>query len=399
MPLTSIHRARRPRLDAATVSYLFTLALIAVPGVAVLKFLAIVATLIFGTLRKDFATRGVVIGYLALISLMLGYLIATGRHVSPVDRDGHLIRIFSFYAVFACLTYARHGFSTQWALDKVCVSATTIMAALKVGILCTVVVFGYSLDDAMNVFGFESVTAGIGESLFRLQFPSDFVVLFLLAIYVGGRSRATDLLFIASLGVVVFLSFSRFIFLCFFVGIAIRYIWMRRADLITLISAALVLGALVAFSGVLIDRFVGEGSEDSDSVRIEQIEKLVDEIELHPLFGAGLGASVPGFLRSETIPYSYEVQWHATVMQLGLVGTGLLLLNVLLAVFWGIRMSRSRLCLAILVAMWVAAGFTNPFITSLGSAVGLSLARRRARLVEPQGTRRWRLASTASRRP
>lgn len=357
-----------------------TLSLVAVPGLAAAKFVALIATLTFGTLRGDFRCRGLVVGYLAMLTLSFAYAAALIHQVYQADRDAHLVRVFSFYAAFACITYVREGFKTTYSIDNSCIAAAVIMALFKIAILLAVDLFGYSLPDALEWLGFESVTLKISESIFRLQFPSDFIVLFLLACYTGRKSVFTDVLFISAIGVVVFLSFSRFIFLCFFIGLLVRAIWIRKVDLITVISAGILLVAIFSFSDVLIERFVGEGSNVSDEIRVEQIQELTREIQYNPIFGSGLGSSVPNFVRSETLPYSYEIQWYATVMQFGFFGTTILIISVLLMILWGIRGARAIVCLSLLIAMWIVAGFTNPFITSLGSAVGLSLARRRAQV-------------------
>ena len=385
-PIRHLTAKRDKRLRSKALSVLFfliALALVAVPGSATLKFALLVAVLVVGTLGGDFQMRGWVIGALAVLSMGLAYLVALVHQVAGADRDAHLLRIFSFYAAFATLFYIRRAFMTPASIDRLCLYSTLLMAAFKIGILIAVNLFGISLIQALDILGFESVTLMIRENIFRLQFPSDFIVLFLLACYSGRRSAVSDILFVVAVGVVVFLSFSRFIFLCFFVGLFVRMVWTGRADLITGISGVLLLGTVISFGDVLVERFVGEGSDVSDDIRVEQVQQLTRQITVNPVFGSGVGASVPNFTRSESLPYSYEVQWYATLMQFGVIGTAALLLNVTLAVMWRIRGEKSRFCLAVLLAMWVFAGFTNPFITSLGSAVGLSIARRRAQLASP----------------
>lgn len=354
--------------------------LVAIPSLGMLKVALLAMGFAVGTIRGDFNNRGWVIGALAVLGLFLAYFVALLNDVSPDDRLNQFVRVASFYAVFACMHYARHDIRTRSTMDNTCMAIVSLMAGVKIGMWVAVFFFGYSLETVMGFFGFETVTLDIGLNLFRLQFPGDFVCLFLIACYSGGRSRFRDLVFLLAVGVVVFLSFSRFIFVCFFVGLAVRALWLKKFDFVALVGIALLCLVLALFGGELVDRFVGEGAQESDETRIEQIQELTADIALHPFFGRGIGAAVPNYTRSETLPFSYEAQWYATVMQFGLVGTMLMIGTVLSTTLRGIRHRRSVSCVAILLMLWLTAGFTNPFITSLGSAVGLALTRQRAYL-------------------
>lgn len=354
--------------------------LVAVPGLAALKLVAVLATVVVGTIRYSFRGLGLFVGMSVVASLGLAYLVGAFNDVPADNRLNHLTRVASFYAVFAAAYWVRNSFSTPEKLDRLCLSIALTMASIKVAIWFAIFSLDFSLVEVMNFLGFETVTLPIGLNLFRLQFPSDFICLFLLAVYFGRRSTLRDVLFVVSVSVVIFFSFSRFIFICFFAGLIVRCIWLKQWDMIATFAALVLCGVLAVFGEELVERFAGEGSTMSDDTRIEQTEALVADIRLHPLLGRGIGAAVPNFSRSESLPFSYEVQWYATVMQFGWFGTLALMANVFAIVLVGVRRARTALCVVLLASFWIAAGFTNPFVTSIGSAVGLAIAKQRVRL-------------------
>lgn len=65
---------------------------------------------------------------------------------------------------------------------------------------------------------------------------------------------------------------------------------------------------------------VFSGGDYGDSKRIEQFNHLLAAWADSPVIGAGLGASVPGYIRSEETPWSYELTYMALLFQTGLLG-------------------------------------------------------------------------------
>lgn len=66
-----------------------------------------------------------------------------------------------------------------------------------------------------------------------------------------------------------------------------------------------------------------EGAEESNNIKLEQMKKLTEKWLKSPLFGWGYGSYVEGYLRSETSPFSYEMQLFALLMKIGIVGIGI----------------------------------------------------------------------------
>lgn len=62
-----------------------------------------------------------------------------------------------------------------------------------------------------------------------------------------------------------------------------------------------------------------EGDE-SAYARKEQYSALIEAWKRNPIFGAGHGAAAPGSLRSEEMPWAYELSYIALLFQTGIVG-------------------------------------------------------------------------------
>jgi hypothetical protein len=108
----------------------------------------------------------------------------------------------------------------------------------------------------------------------------------------------------------------------------------------------------------------------SNSIRNEQFFAMLAGWERSPLLGAGLGASVPGFVRDEAMPWAYELSYMLLLFDTGLLG--FIAYAIALAwIFWmGLVMIRSAdeiglYMLPTLVGMscFLIANATNPYLS------------------------------------
>jgi hypothetical protein len=114
---------------------------------------------------------------------------------------------------------------------------------------------------------------------------------------------------------------------------------LRRRTTARLLRTALAVGLLasasIAFLGYfsdiswegMADRFsagfaFSDSTNVSASARSEQYEALTDRIVEHPFFGAGFGATDFHSVRSEVMPWAYELYYIALIFQTGIVGFG-----------------------------------------------------------------------------
>jgi O-Antigen ligase len=347
---------------------------VALPGFATVKAAVIIGYWTYCLVRAGFKTSSTV-WFISVIANLLSWCIIASVHtVDRADTINQCSRILIFFLVLGIGVYAARSLELEEGkLDSLIFNIVFLAMILKIIILALVLSGLVTLEAVEKFIGFESVTDLIGLGLQRLQFPSDIVILFLLPCYVGGKSKTKDAIFLLSISIVVLLSFSRFLFGGYLLCLGVRYLWIRRVDLISWFSVLVILLLSVIFFATLSERFSGEGSDDSDSARGEQIRYLDDVISSYPILGTGIGSSVIGYQRSGTIPFSYEVQWYAMTMQFGFLGIAWFGANLVIVLFIGAKNRRQALSFAIILFIWIAAGFTNPYVTSLGSAFGFTI--------------------------
>jgi O-antigen ligase len=78
-----------------------------------------------------------------------------------------------------------------------------------------------------------------------------------------------------------------------------------------------------------------------DSPRREQFQALTHAWAQHPFLGAGLGASTTGSVRSETMPWAYELYYVALLFQTGLVGVAAYAAGVSWIYIMGVKVIRA----------------------------------------------------------
>jgi hypothetical protein len=145
-----------------------------------------------------------------------------------------------------------------------------------------------------------------------VAWPATLSVFFLL--FVSGR-RALFVALILSVLIGFFI---------FFLG---RSEVKTRRRLYWVLLAAAVLGAvatfLTKFSPAAMIQSVGTDLFSSHSVRARSGDALVKSWLQSPIIGHGLGALVPGSVRSKTRPWNFELQYHMMLNSLGVIGVAI----------------------------------------------------------------------------
>jgi hypothetical protein len=347
---------------------------IALPGFATAKAAAIVGFWAYYLVKAGFKASSAIWFLSVSANLLIWSMVGSAHTVVEADIINQCSRILIFFMVLGIGVYtARTVKLEDGKLDGLILRTAILAAILKIMILILVLGGWYTLEDVQKYLGFETVSNFIGLGLQRLQFPSDVVILFLLPCYVGGKKKIKDATFLLGVTVIVLLSFSRFLFVGYLLCLVVRYLWIRKIDLISWFSVIVIVLLGTMFFVNLSERFSGEGTSESDSTRVEQVAYLEGAISSYPLLGTGIGSSVVGYKRSETMPFSYEVQWYAMTMQFGLLGIAWFCANLIAVLFTSVNSRRQWLPFAAIFLIWIASGFTNPYITSLGGAFGFSI--------------------------
>jgi hypothetical protein len=351
-----------------------TILCVAIPGFAALKALCILCLWAYTTSVGSVRTGSIVWFLSVILNVAFCCEVAFLHDVPPVDTGNQLSRVVLFFLSLGVgASIADSQVFDRRTTDKLILWLAFISAILKVLILGAILSGRITLEAAQKGLGFETVTDDIGFGLQRLQFPSDIALIFFVACYFGGRRKLIDILFLLSITISVFLSFSRYLFAAYALCLVIRFVRVKKLDTVSVaaLSSILIIGAI--FSVTLFSRFSSRGAQDSDSTRTEQIAYLTEVIVQHPFFGTGMGSSINGYKRSGTIPFSYEVQWYALAMQFGFLGLAWFLVNMVAPLSICCKSPRKTSVFLVVFLLWLLAGFTNPFIISLGSAFGLSI--------------------------
>jgi O-Antigen ligase len=263
--------------------------------------------------------------------------------------------------------------------------AVFALAVMKIVLVTAPFIFAADIIEGIqSVFGAGSLLSGdIAFGIFRMQFSSDilapFAIFALLTPSVSGvrfgRIFTSVILFIVLAS--GFIAFSRYIWFLFAVAIIAAMILERNFKMSAILAVAVLLIGVSLydfFDAAFVVRFQSEGAAISDDLRVEQSKALIDQFKIHPILGAGLGASAKAVIRHDTLFYSYELQWLAFLMQFGMVGVcGLALLVGMSARDLVMSRHAGKLLITLLFLLWLASGFTNPYLTTSFAGVTFAL--------------------------
>lgn len=337
-----------------------------------MKLVAVVALWCYLMVGDSFTVAAALWFISVLLNLLIGAQVGAVFQGVPLnDVLNHFLRLILFFIALGIGSYAasRCSVSQRW-LDRLIFIVAAGMMLFKL-IFVLALLAGVSLDRIQALFGFDTVTSDIGFGLQRLQFPSDIIAPFLIACYVGGEKKWRDFILLLCIAGVILLSFSRYLFAFYLLCTFLRAIWIKKADFITVLNIIVSVACVIVLYQSLLARFASADSAVSDQIRVDQIHYLKMGIKNFPLFGTGIGSKAHDYLRSESTPYFYEAQWYATTMQMGFIGLFWYVVNLLLAVYVPLR--KNYVVFTIIFLVWTSSGFTNPFLTGLGSAFGLAI--------------------------
>lgn len=245
-----------------------------------------------------------------------------------------------------------------------------------------------NLWSLMETLGIRFMSMDIYGALPRFQTSIDIVTPFLLFFFLQAPrfeivwSRTFKTVYLTVTLLAIFLSFSRFLTFIAIVSLVLHTLTLSSGKLLRILPLFLVgVGLFVSWIGidniyfVFERRFLSSDTFQSDQVRSYQIQALMNEFSKYPILGKGLGGFADESIRDPALPYSYEVQWAASLMQFGIVGLTILLipLGIITSKILWRPLTKEKIALFVLFFGWLAAGFTNPFLLSLASGIIYSL--------------------------
>jgi len=275
-----------------------------------------------------------------------------------------------------------------WSVAGVAVLKILILAyCLESGIPVSVVMNRIGDSFGIKLMSFDLNEADPGVIGSRIMFSSDlllapscFAAIAARRILGFGRPRMMVLLGLYLISAV--LSFSRFhwaycagaILLGFLVAKGEK--WMMVLVIATGVGTAL---SIPAIWDILALRFASNVVSDSDAPRRTQIAALKTFFWNAPLLGHGWGTFPRDCIRSELLPYAYEVELVALLGQIGIVGV----LALFLLACWYFKPlfrwrgggTAYRMALVCLLTVFLLGGLTNPMLLTSISSVSYGLLR------------------------
>lgn len=129
----------------------------------------------------------------------------------------------------------------------------------------------------------------------------------------------------------------------------------------------------IDFLSTLASRFSSASTTDSDSIRNIQFSFLWEGFNSRPLFGYGTGSYVREYIRSESMPFSYELEYLSFLYQFGIIGFILIFLPLIFS-FWSysfknIENKNIKILLFVSLILWLIRPFFNPSFLSSNSGI------------------------------
>lgn len=233
----------------------------------------------------------------------------------------------------------------------------------------------------------------IGNFMFyRLMVSNDYIPFVFFSFYLYDKNKITNKIFmIVVMSIYTFIIFSRIIIVQFIIILVVSLYcyFMENKDafekykikLLALCSFGFIMLLFLTFKtnliGALIFRFSGNSTTISDSIRIEQKNELFNGINKSIFVGHGTGSYIKDYIRSETTPYTYELEYLSFLFQFGILGSLLIIVPTIYE-FFDICLKKTitkqmKLLVLINLLLWVIKPLFNPGFISSNSGIIVAL--------------------------
>lgn len=282
------------------------------------------------------------------------------------------------------------------------INVLTFIAGCKLLILLIAFVKGLpvsavvqSISDFFNIM---IMTLDVDNTaLARINFPSDSIlpiaVFYLASIIFSGKATRKDYIITSLILFSLLISMSRYQWAASAVSVFLSMLIYFRKKKALMSFAAILIAAFGAFSipsvnALIMERFDTKQTSFSDGVRDIQQAAIYRQIDQSPLMGHGIGYFIPTLVRSHDVPYAYELQAPALVMQVGIIGTVMLIAVLFVPLLYAARRLGflSGFCYIMVGVFWIGASFFNPalFSSSGGAALLLMYCLPEAKSLSPK---------------
>lgn len=212
---------------------------------------------------------------------------------------------------------------------------------------------------------------------FRMSFGGDIVVIFTLYFFLINDvlrslvTKAFEGTFILNGILFSLLTFTRFYWIVILFALIVflaRNATIKYLSYIIFMAFLLFLVNWEVFVGLFENLIVRLLDFKSTDVKAEQSRFLISAWEEAPLMGRGISFYVPEYFRGMREPYTYEVQWLALLMQIGIVG----LMGVgyyMSKIIPNNLLNKKNILISVGYLFFILSAFTNPYLFVSSSAV------------------------------
>lgn len=328
----------------------------------------------------------------SLLFLLVWLSISMLRDTTPLNSAWDQFKIFWLTISFVIISsyLFKENLISFEKLLKIAIYANFAYSLAKVVMVILLVLGFFDMLGTMAQWGFRFMSMDITGKIPRFQTSMDIATPFLLFFFLKGDrfgitwSKKFRVFYLLISWCAILLSFSRFLAFVGIISLLLHAFSERNSLSVLMRSFAIFLFCvLIGVTWIGVDqsyaiiekRLYSKANYTSDLVRQQQISALLEEYEEAPFIGKGLGSYAPKMIRDKQLRYSYEVQWIAFLMQFGVVGIACFLaaLGLVAIKILSVPWTRQKIALFALFLVWLASGFTNPFLISLSSGIMYTL--------------------------
>lgn len=373
---------------AANTYYLFVTLFIVFPSslfsplkitVLLLLLISMLGVISLGKIsKKDFLLLLFTFLFL-LVHLLVGFFKGTVL----IEQSLMAFRVFSTFFILLFITYyyGKKKVISFSKLIKVVFYSSFIYLILKLLLTICMMFFGLGAITVKNLMPGVVIQQFYGNPFFtRIVSASDivnsFLFVFLLVLKPLKQLFNNKVLYtyIVLSFILMIQSYTRFIWLILLLTVFFKlYILSENrvksfsyTAFFLLITIAIVKTFFSTELGFFIDLLDIKFSDTTSiSVKSVQANYLFDEFSNNTILGKGLGAYVEYYVRDNKQLFQYETQIVSFLMQFGIIGFCIFMFPLLAIIIPLLSKNKNKLTMSFFYILWLASGFTNPYLTIL----------------------------------
>jgi len=211
----------------------------------------------------------------------------------------------------------------------------------------------------------------------RLSFGNDilnpFLLLFFIVInkkYKFHTNKVENIFIITSFFAALF-SFTRSVWVCELLVLFYKFIIIDRNYKIIfsgiMVPSLIISYIAIEYSFILETFYIRLFDSPSLDMKALQAVALIKQFSNASIFGSGIGAFLPDFIRMGSLNHIYEVQLYALLMQLGIIGFSLILIFFIWIILSNGKILINSFPIYMFYLLWILTGLTNPYLFILTS--------------------------------